>query len=845
VDELLQQAIFSQTAAAGRSSVISEYYDRTQILLGNPGSANSLDEQISTFFNDLQALADAPERTSSRAAVVESAINLAREISNIAYRVEELRLQADLELSQGVGHINNTLKELFSINQSIAQADAFGTTKATLLDKRDTAIEKLAEYIDVRPYIRADGQAHIYAGNGVSLLDEVLYQVDYQKLGSLDALIEGDQINPITVRQVDENGRTLGIVNSLATEGTGSDIQTNFFGGKLKGLLEVRDQLLPAMLEQFDMLAYTLRENFNVLHNQGTGYPPASELTGTRAVGAGDRSVWEGEVRIAVLNKDGTVAPAAYNDETSGFRPLTLDLSSLNSGGAIGETDLQTIIDEINNHFGIPQNRFEMGNFNQIQLAMVSDRIPGATPTIEFDFDIENISGTEGQFWVNNVVVLDDSGANIGVVTDTMPSLQLDPVNTYTTIAGSNQVTINTQGAHSLQVGDVVRLFDPGGAAIDGIPTGEFDGYFVIEAVTGNGFTVRMPNTAATAGVVTGRVGQTVEPPYAEVEAGDKTRLFQNGTISADISANTASRYYDVQVSMAVRQPDGTVSTNTVTYRIENPAINTRNDRISARDANPSQSGELHIPNTTQGYIKAILVDENGVELPKINGEYGDQKGYLKLVSLNPEYTIAIDEMNSKQLGLPNDVPPQPGTNRGFSYYFELNNFFESNEPNLTGDAVKNSAINFAVEDRFQRLPSLLSTGNLERSNQSSNPNAAPVYTYERYSGDHSIAQQLAGLGIKAIDFAAAGGLSSTSLTFGDFAGEMIGFISARAISADVKMQNDQSLLTGYGERADAISGVNLDEELANTIIYQNAYTASARVITVTDELFDTLLQAL
>ena len=38
-------------------------------------------------------------------------------------------------------------------------------------------------------------------------------------------------------------------------------------------------------------------------------------------------------------------------------------------------------------------------------------------------------------------------------------------------------------------------------------------------------------------------------------------------------------------------------------------------------------------------------------------------------------------------------------------------------------------------------------------------------------------------------------------------------------------------------------SGVNLDEELTNLTTYQQAYAASARLLTVVGKLYDTLLQ--
>jgi flagellar hook-associated protein 1 FlgK len=42
----------------------------------------------------------------------------------------------------------------------------------------------------------------------------------------------------------------------------------------------------------------------------------------------------------------------------------------------------------------------------------------------------------------------------------------------------------------------------------------------------------------------------------------------------------------------------------------------------------------------------------------------------------------------------------------------------------------------------------------------------------------------------------------------------------------------------------DAVSGVNLDEEAANMMRFQQAYAASAQIIAIAGELFDSLLNA-
>jgi flagellar hook-associated protein 1 FlgK len=51
-------------------------------------------------------------------------------------------------------------------------------------------------------------------------------------------------------------------------------------------------------------------------------------------------------------------------------------------------------------------------------------------------------------------------------------------------------------------------------------------------------------------------------------------------------------------------------------------------------------------------------------------------------------------------------------------------------------------------------------------------------------------------------------------------------------------------LLSGAEQRLAGIQGVNLDEEAANLIQYQQSYAAAARIITVARETFQTLLSA-
>jgi len=66
-----------------------------------------------------------------------------------------------------------------------------------------------------------------------------------------------------------------------------------------------------------------------------------------------------------------------------------------------------------------------------------------------------------------------------------------------------------------------------------------------------------------------------------------------------------------------------------------------------------------------------------------------------------------------------------------------------------------------------------------------------------------------------------------------------LGLISSQASSA---LTTSTSLQSSLQDSLSSISGVNLDEEAANLVSYQNIYSANSKVLTVADELFDTVL---
>jgi len=75
--------------------------------------------------------------------------------------------------------------------------------------------------------------------------------------------------------------------------------------------------------------------------------------------------------------------------------------------------------------------------------------------------------------------------------------------------------------------------------------------------------------------------------------------------------------------------------------------------------------------------------------------------------------------------------------------------------------------------------------------------------------------------------------------------GRIISKVGVETQSAQIKRDAAESLLFQAKERRESTSGVNLDEEAANLIKFQQAYEASAQVINVARSLFQTVIDSI
>ncbi|GAV26141.1 flagellar hook-associated protein FlgK [Carboxydothermus islandicus] len=85
-------------------------------------------------------------------------------------------------------------------------------------------------------------------------------------------------------------------------------------------------------------------------------------------------------------------------------------------------------------------------------------------------------------------------------------------------------------------------------------------------------------------------------------------------------------------------------------------------------------------------------------------------------------------------------------------------------------------------------------------------------------------------------------GSTTPTATFNDFYRTIISRLGVDAQEAERMYQNEQLLTKNLNNKRMESGGVSIDEEMANMILYQNAYSAAARIVTAIDEMMDIVI---
>lgn len=346
VDEFLLRQVQEQGGTVERLSARDQFLSQIQGLFGTPNSDDTVASGMTKLNNDFETLALSPESDSARFEAVNDARKLAVQLTQLSETIQTLRAEADQRISAVTTDVTNQLQIVQDLNIKISQAIALNQPTGELRDQRDTALAKISKAMDIRTFEDAGGKVSIFTGSGRTLLSEgSVFSITHTSAAQTDAntayIQPGDANYPGSI-----NGIFAGTPD--LTNGT-NDITNQIQDGELKGLIDVRDTLLPNLQKELDRLTEVLKTQINTVHNQGTAFPPPATLTGTQTVAATDAFAGTGTARVAVLDQStGDVvefvdvnlaalgATATVNDVVNAINAgLTGTPASINSAGQL------------------------------------------------------------------------------------------------------------------------------------------------------------------------------------------------------------------------------------------------------------------------------------------------------------------------------------------------------------------------------------------------------------------------------------------------------------------------------------------------------------------------------
>ena len=241
-------------------------------------------------------------------------------------------------------------------------------------------------------------------------------------------------------------------------------------------------------------------------------------------------------------------------------------------------------------------------------------------------------------------------------------------------------------------------------------------------------------------------------------------------------------------------------------------------DRVTGKTAT-----SVSIDLTTASSVGDVVAAINAGGAPAITAALNSD-GRLLISAGAPRQGIAIDSADTV---IPVADAAGHARSYGLSHYFGLNDII------VGGDADRAGSVRADIStDPFQLAAARLASMDIP-------PNAAVLGGVGDGRGAAALAASLRG----PIGVIARGSLPAYATTAAGYAAD-VASLSASAASQTMRLHEGNLALSADLEaRVGSLSGVNVDEEMSRLILYQQAYSASARIISITNDLFDELMQ--
>jgi flagellar hook-associated protein 1 FlgK len=325
-DRLLDETYRGQSGVAAKYEAMESAFGEIEAVLNEPSDSGLL-STMAEFWNSWQELANQPESTTARQVVADSATALSRALNSTDARLDRMRGNIDSEIRAAVAQVNSLATRIADLNGAVVRGEVTGEEMCDLRDLRDRLLDELSGLVDVRVFEREDGSVSVVMGS--------------------EALVE--RTNTVSLGLATEGQGTLAV--SQVTIGNGARV-IRPAGGKLAGLIEMRDSTIPQYQARLDTIARTLVENLNAAHAAGYGL---GGQTGSDFFDPAGVTASTIKVSDAILGDLSLIAASA--DGSPGNSDTAMDIADLRLAALIGDATIDDYYGATVGSLGIESSR--------------------------------------------------------------------------------------------------------------------------------------------------------------------------------------------------------------------------------------------------------------------------------------------------------------------------------------------------------------------------------------------------------------------------------------------------------------------------------------------------------
>jgi len=255
----------TDTAAAARFDALSQQISQVDSLLAD--EASNLNRGFEAFFAAMQGAANSPSSLPARQLVLSEAEGLVSRFQSLDGRMRDQLDGVNRQIASEVDSVNQLATSIAGVNARLGPMNAGDGNTNALLDQRDELLRQLAEKVDISTVQDGELGMNVFVGKG-------------------HPLVIGADTTPLRLSAAGDV--------QIATRDGSALAPVNVTGGALGGLLAFRDQTLEPVLNELGRLALSFAGTVNGIHAQGLnlrGEPGGSLFADVNAAAAVDGRV--------------------------------------------------------------------------------------------------------------------------------------------------------------------------------------------------------------------------------------------------------------------------------------------------------------------------------------------------------------------------------------------------------------------------------------------------------------------------------------------------------------------------------------------------------------------------